>query len=240
MEIILVPGAWAGGWIWGDVAQCLRGRGHKVHQLTLTGFRGESNPEKIGLNTHIKDVEYFIKKNNIKKPVLVGHSYSGIVVGQVASRKNANIHHTIFVEAFLPVTGRSLLDVSGLPVNEETRSITINKGEWPAPTLKELKSQTHLTQKQIHLLVSKQLPQPGNTVTDLAELHRPLADISATFIAHDSWLSGSRIHKLIKQLQMSSNWQFKRINGGHWPMLTMPKELSDHIHSSVIDTLKTI
>lgn len=234
MEFILVPGAWAGAWLWDDVALHLKYKGHNIHQLSLSGLTGESNAKAIGLDDHVKEVETYILQNNLNKVVLVGHSYSGIVVGQVTSRNNVKVHHTIFVEAFLPVTGQSLLDVSGLSVNEEISSITDNKGFWPAPSFEELSRQLNLTQQQINLLVSKQMPQPGSTVTDLAELKRPLTEISATFIAHDNWLSGSRETKLIEELQKCKNWQFKTINGGHWPMLTLPQALAEHIHSSVL------
>lgn len=36
MAFILVPGAWAGAWLWDDVAFYLKNKGHKVHQLTLS------------------------------------------------------------------------------------------------------------------------------------------------------------------------------------------------------------
>lgn len=234
MEFVLVPGAWAGGWLWDEVASHLQGKGYKVHRLNLSGLEGESAQGSIGLKTHVEDVESYIRTQGLKAVVLVGHSYSGIVAGQVASRGKVAIRHTIFVEAFLPISGKSLLDVSGLPIEEEKRAIENNQGMWPAPSLEELESQPKLSQVQIELLASKQKPHPGNTVTEPAELETPLSEISATFIAHEGCLSSSREQELIEELRTSRTWQFREIDGGHWPMLTIPQELSDQIHSCVV------
>lgn len=233
MEFVLIPGAWAGGWLWNDVAACLIERGHSVHQLTLSGLDEKSEQDSIGLQSHVEDIESYIQTHGLKSVVLVGHSYSGIVVGQVASLGNVDINHTIFVEAFLPVPGQSLLDVSGLPIEEEKESISQNRGMWPAPSREELESQPKLNQAQINLLVSKQKPHPGNTITEPAKLDIPLGDLPATFIAHEGWLSSSRETELIEKLRTSSKWQFREIDGGHWPMLSIPKQLSDQMHLCV-------
>ena len=36
--IVLIHGAWTGGWLWGRVAADLRTRGHTVYTPTLTGL----------------------------------------------------------------------------------------------------------------------------------------------------------------------------------------------------------
>jgi len=233
MEFVLVPGAWAGAWLWDEVAQHLQDKGSEVHKLTLSGLEDKSESTAVGLRTHVDDVESYIRDFGLKSVVLVGHSYSGIVVGQVASRGNVAIHHTIFVEAFLPVSGMSLLEVSGLPIEEEQEAIAKNHGLWPAPSREELESQPNLSEAQIATLVGKQRPHPGNTVTEPAELETPLVEISATFIAHEGWLSSSRAQDLLEKLQASGAWQFREIDGGHWPMLSIPRELSEKIHSCV-------
>ncbi|MCQ3829261.1 alpha/beta hydrolase [Microbulbifer elongatus] len=233
MEFVLVPGAWAGGWIWDEVAKSLRDRGHNVHQLTLSGLNEQSETCEIGLSTHIEDVESYIIRHGLESIVLVGHSYSGIIVGQVATRGRVSIRHTIFIEAFLPVSGQSLLDVSGLSIDEEERAILENEGMWPAPSRAELATQPRLNDADINLLCAKQRPHPGKTVTDAVKLESPLVDIPATFIAHEGWLSFSREHDLLATLKSSGSWRFKNIEGGHWPMLTIPQKLAELIHSCV-------
>lgn len=42
-------------------------------------------------------------------------------VGQVAAQMPERVCHTVFVEAFLPIDGKSLIEVSGLDWNTEIR-----------------------------------------------------------------------------------------------------------------------
>jgi pimeloyl-ACP methyl ester carboxylesterase len=232
MNYVLIPGAWAGGWVWDVVGSRLRQSGHVVHQLTLPGLDDEDDADNVSLATHVDAVTRYIALHNLRDVVLVGHSYSGIVVGQVAiaTRHQQRIAHSVFVEAFLPVNGKSLLDVSGLDVAREKRLIDDNKGLWPAPTRDELEGQPHLSAELIALLVAKQMAHPGRTVTDQAKLAEPLTMLRATFISGEGWLSSSREADLIETLRDHENWDFSAIEGGHWPMLTMPDELSALLH----------
>jgi len=234
MDFVLVPGAWAGAWLWDEVANELQSKGHTPHPITLSGLGEDAASAEVSLKTHVEDVRSYITANGISSAVLVGHSYSGIVVGQLASQSPNLTRHTIFIEAFLPVAGQSLLEVSGLNEDEERNAIAANGGAWPAPSPDELASQPNLSDAQIKLLSERQQPHPGKTVTDPAVLDRPLKTLSASFIAHDEWLSGSREQALVAELKASESWGFYEIDGGHWPMLTVPRQLAELCHSCVI------
>lgn len=229
MNYILIPGAWAGGWIWDKVATRLRESGHIVHQLTLPGLDHQSEPEKVSLATHVDAITGYIESNNLRDIVLVGHSYSGILVGQVATRIPQLVTHSVFVEAFLPVDGKSLLDVSGLDVAYEQEQIDNNGGLWPVPTREELAGQPLLSTELIDLLLTRQQSHPGKTVTEPARLPEPLTTLRATFISENGWLNSSREAELAETLRNHENWNFIAIKGGHWPMLTIPEELSKHL-----------
>lgn len=99
------------------------------------------------------------------------------------------IAHSIFIEAFLPSDGKSLLEVSGLDDAHEIGLIKENGGYWLAPTLEDLEGQPHLAEELIRLLVLKQKDHPGKTVTDQAKLSRPP---STTFILEKGPPSSSR------------------------------------------------
>ena len=182
------------------------------------------------LTTHVSAVIDYLESHKLNDVVLVGHSYSGIIVGQVSALLQHRVAHFVFIEAFLPVEGQSLLDVSGLDVAHEKRLIEDNGGLWPAPTLEELKSQPHLSDELIALLASKQKDHPGKTVTEPAAMAAPLEDLRATFISEAGWLSSSREADVLQKLPENGNWGFRVIDGGHWPMLTMPDELAALMH----------
>lgn len=230
MIYILVPGAWAGSWVWEATAAKLRQFGHSVHQLTLPGLADGEDIGEISLTTHVSAVVDFLESRKLKDVVLVGHSYSGFIVGQVSALLQDRVAHSVFIEAFLPVEGKSLLEVSGLDVAHEERLIEDNGGFWPAPTLEELKSQPHLSNELIALLASKHKDHPGKTLTEPASMAAPLGNLHATFISEAGWLSSSEEADLVETLRKNHNWTFKAIDGGHWPMLTMPEKLATHMH----------
>jgi pimeloyl-ACP methyl ester carboxylesterase len=226
MIYVLIPGAWAGAWVWDAIATRLRQSGQPVHQLTLPGLGNGEDGGKVHLSTHVNSVIDFLESRKLNDVVLVGHSYSGIVVGQVSTRLQHRVAHSVFIEAFLPVDGKSLLDVSGLDVAHEKGLIDENGGLWPAPTLEELKGQPHLSDELVKLLASKHKDHPGKTVTDPASIAAPLANLRSTFISDAGWLSSSREADLVQTLQKNDNRSFKTIEGGHWPMLTLTDELA--------------
>ena len=85
---LFVHGAFVGGWSWKKVTALLRTAGHEVYTPTLTGL-GERvhllNPD-IDLETHIQDILEVISYEDLAGVILVGHSYSGLVIASVADR----------------------------------------------------------------------------------------------------------------------------------------------------------
>jgi pimeloyl-ACP methyl ester carboxylesterase len=113
--IVIVHGAWGGGWAFRQVEQHLRDSGHGVYRPTLTGL-GEryhlASPE-VGLETHITDVVNVVEFEELEDVVLVGHSYGGMVVTGVADRLPHRIRHLVYIDAFVPFDRESVADLSG-------------------------------------------------------------------------------------------------------------------------------
>ena len=84
---VLVHGTGSGGWLWNPVAERLQEAGHSVHAPTLVGVgeRASEGGADTNLTTHIEQIASLIQSQAAPRVVLVGFSYSGLVVEGVAS-----------------------------------------------------------------------------------------------------------------------------------------------------------
>jgi pimeloyl-ACP methyl ester carboxylesterase len=113
---LICHGAWSGGWAWKKVRPLLRAAGHEAFTPTYTGLgdRAHQASPMVDLETHIQDVLAVIEYEELKDFVLVGHSYGGMVVTGVADRVPERVKHLVYLDAFVPADGQSLLDLRDL------------------------------------------------------------------------------------------------------------------------------
>ena len=110
---VLVHGGWAGNMVWRELAPRLRKAGHDVYAPTLTGIGARKHllNREIDLDTHIQDVVGVIDDADLSDIVLVGHSYGGMVISGVADRVPEKVASLIYLDAFVPENGQSLLSI---------------------------------------------------------------------------------------------------------------------------------
>ena len=111
---VIVHGAWGGGWAFKPLEAALSARGHEVHRPTMTGSGDRvhlARPD-IDLSTHIEDIVNTIRFEDLWDVVLVAHSYGGMVASGVAHRIPERLRCLVYVDAFLPEDGESLLTSS--------------------------------------------------------------------------------------------------------------------------------
>jgi pimeloyl-ACP methyl ester carboxylesterase len=111
--LILVHGAYHGGWCWERVAPLLRRGGCSVFTPTLTGLGVGSHlllPE-TDLSTHVTDIVQLLDDKNVQRAVLVGHSYGGMVISGVAEIVPERIACMIYLDALVPMDGQCVFDI---------------------------------------------------------------------------------------------------------------------------------
>jgi len=112
--IVIVHGAWVGGWRWRGVADMLRDRGHHVFTPTLTGLgeREHLNSPDVNLSMHARDIANVIRFEMLENILLVGHSYGGMPITQAAELIPQGVIQSImYMDAFYPDDGESLNDL---------------------------------------------------------------------------------------------------------------------------------
>jgi pimeloyl-ACP methyl ester carboxylesterase len=111
-HFVLVHGAWHGAWCWEKVVPLLETAGHKVHTLDLPGLGNDKTAiVDVSLAAYTSAVVDLI--NGIDEAVvLVGHSMGGMVITQAAERIPEKIATLIYLTAFSPKHGETLLQYS--------------------------------------------------------------------------------------------------------------------------------
>ncbi len=104
MDLVLIHGAFHGGWCWRAVADRLRARGHRVYAPTLTGLADRIHlfSARVDLRTHVDDVTSLIVSERLDGCVLVGHSYGGNVITGVADRLRERVAEYVYLDAVVP------------------------------------------------------------------------------------------------------------------------------------------
>lgn len=73
------------------IADCSLKSGYKVYNIDLPGFGQSSEPKEVwGVEDYAAMIEYLISQQEIKCPVLVGHSFGGRIAIVLGSRSNIN------------------------------------------------------------------------------------------------------------------------------------------------------
>jgi pimeloyl-ACP methyl ester carboxylesterase len=110
--IVLVHGAFETSEVWGQVAAKLQHDGYGVKTVALPGRRGNpSSPGDVSLALYQKSIADAIKLEP-RPVVLVGHSFAGFAISAEAEAEPAKIKTLVYVAAYIPKSGQSLLTLA--------------------------------------------------------------------------------------------------------------------------------
>jgi pimeloyl-ACP methyl ester carboxylesterase len=136
-RIVLVHGAFSGAWVWEPVVGGLRDAGHSVETFDLPGSGDDQTPvEAVTLDAYAERICRQLAERP-EPAMLVGHSMGGVAITQAAGRCPDKIALLVYVAAFLPQEGQSLLDLTHLPEGEgdQVQANMVVEGEPPAAKL---------------------------------------------------------------------------------------------------------
>jgi pimeloyl-ACP methyl ester carboxylesterase len=135
----------------------------------LAGVEPSCWGSRLCLPPHINDVVNMILFEDLHDVILVGHSYGGMVITGVADRVPDRIRRLIYLDAFVPNDGESVLSLLG-PRATWLKQMT--QGDYIVPPW--------VTPEQP---LPKDVPQPLKTVTEPIVLKNKAArQIPATYI----------------------------------------------------------
>jgi pimeloyl-ACP methyl ester carboxylesterase len=145
-RIVLVHGAFGRAACWDRVAPGLRAAGHTVEAIDLPGQGDDPTPvEEVTLDRYAQRVCEALSEG--PPAVLVGHSMGGMVITQAAARDPQDVARLVYVAAFLPQDGQSLIDITQLPegAGDSVQANLVVDGDPPVATFPPLAVREALT-----------------------------------------------------------------------------------------------
>lgn len=219
---VLVAGAYAGGWIWRDVASRLRAAGHEVFTPTLTGLgeRAHLARPEVDLDTHVQDLLGVLTFERLQEVVLVGHGTGGIVISAVAERAPERLAQLVYLDAVVLEDGECFADLwrreepSPMPIVE---AMVRAQGEgWRIPVGQD--------------------DDPRMTPQPLAPMQQPLrlgnpaaAALPRTFVYCTDRTDMARFDAIAPSAARAraQGWRYRELPTGHHALQTAPAAVAE-------------
>jgi pimeloyl-ACP methyl ester carboxylesterase len=135
-RILLVHGAFGRAACWDRVVPGLRTAGHSAEAIDLPGAGDDPTPvAEITLDRYAQRVCKALSEG--PPAILVGHSMGGMVITQAAARSPDRIERLVYVAAFVPEDGQSLIDITHLPeaTGDQVQANLVVEGDPPVATM---------------------------------------------------------------------------------------------------------
>lgn len=212
---VFVHGAWGGSWDWRQVDSLLTRRGQRVYRPALTGLgeRVHLASPAIGLATHIEDVVNTILWEELRDIVLVGHSYGGMVITGVADRVPDRIRRLVYLDAFLPNSGETALDLGDSIGSTFLRANTRDGFVIPTWVVDDHQ-------------IPRDVPHPLRTLTDTLRLLNPARlRIPAVYILTSETGKTPDPFQRFADRATARGWRVYQLEADHIPERSAPTAL---------------
>jgi pimeloyl-ACP methyl ester carboxylesterase len=219
-------GAWSAGWAWKKMRPLMRARGHEIFTPTYTGIgeRAHLAHKDIDLETHIADILGVIQCEDLRDIILVGHSYGGMVATGVADRATDRIAQLVYVDAFVPRNGQSLLELHTEENRQRVREGAKNEGDgWripPSPTPPDT------SPEDLAWVSAHRMPQPIKTFEQKIRLTGAVERLPRTYIYCKISRPGDVFRQFRDRASTEKGWTCIDIDASHSPNVTAPEALA--------------
>jgi pimeloyl-ACP methyl ester carboxylesterase len=135
-RIVLIHGAFVGAAIWEPALPGLREAGHQVEAIDLPGSGDDPTPvADVTLDAHAERICRQLAEG--PPAVLVGQSMGGMSITHAAARCPENITMLVYVAAFVPADGQSLMDLVAYPeaADDQVQANMVVEGDPPVAIL---------------------------------------------------------------------------------------------------------
>ena len=199
---------------------------------TGVGERSHQSAENITLETHIRDVCGCIEWEELHDVVLVGHSYGGMVITGVADRMAARIKTLVYLDAFVPEHGDSLIGLlpQALPPEVSAQFVGGFRGaalEGRSGQMQPIPAEVFGVAAANRAWVDRRcVPQALATFEMPLLLSGEHTKVGQRlYILADGW-DPSPFRHFAKKYEGAAGWRVTQLPCSHDVMVDMPKELA--------------
>ncbi|AYL96932.1 alpha/beta fold hydrolase [Mucilaginibacter celer] len=227
--VVLVHGAWSDASSWDAVTPLLKAQGEEVITINLTGH-GKDTTSFAGITfqTYVNQVKAAIgTRTNV---VLVGHSFAGMVISQVAEEEPTQIKELIFLAAALPHDGDSLLSLAQQdPGSHIGKSLTIDKEHGAAIIAKDAAADIFAAdapQPVQEYIAANLKPEPlAPLATPVHLTEKNFGSVKKVYIhtANDHAISYPAQQYMVKNNKVAKVYT---LQSSHTPFISMPDKLA--------------
>jgi pimeloyl-ACP methyl ester carboxylesterase len=222
---VLLHGSYQGGWIWQKVATRLRAAGHRVYAPSLDGCGERKVHARPGITTESQadEIAQLLFYEDLKDVVLVGTSSGGMVVCRVAELMRERIGRLAFIDALALFDGEKIRDIV-----IRTTAMPSSDGVTAGPSREDAVNRlfADLEPQTRAWALERYTPHP----VGVSEQPVKLASFwsqqwPGTLVA---WCrrapNPGEAHQRRCAERLHAKWT--ELDTGHYPMLSMPEELT--------------
>lgn len=230
--VVFVHGGFHGGWCWRKVAVPLRRLGWDVYTPSLTGMADRSHllSSDVTLGTRIADITGLIESEELTGVTLCAHSAGGTVATGVADSIPDRIARLVYLDAVVPESGQSQLDVCEGPegIPDFFRKAAADAGDgWRIPVLREFDAASFgVTDLDDAAWVNRRLtPDSLPAFTEPLALCGGFDSVPAKTYVRSSW-PVSFADRLMTRFGHDDAWTTHRVDHvGHDMMIAAPDDI---------------
>ncbi|WP_299440334.1 alpha/beta fold hydrolase [uncultured Aquimarina sp.] len=231
--ILLVHGAWEGAWSWGETIPYLEKEGHKVITFDLPGHGDDKTPiSEISLQLYADSVRKEL--DEIAEPViLVGHSFAGYIISQVAEDSKEFIEKLVFVASAVPYDNKPAVQIFKEDEGSELLANMIFSGDESYATLgrQAIKDviMTGATDEQVDYALPKFVKQATKPFFEVVKTDNNFNEIPKAYVetTKDRVISLEAQRKAQKETGIN---EVVTLEDGHVPLVTGPENLGNALN----------
>jgi len=219
---VVAHGAWGAGWTWKKMHPPMAARGHRLLTPSYTGLgeRAHLARPDVDLDTHIADILGVLEYEDLRGVNLIGHSYGGMVATGVADRARPRIAQLIYLDAFVPNDGDSVLDLLPAATRAQRQAGAdgwrIAPGPMPPDTAAE----------DVAWCTPRRVPQPAKTFEQKLKLLNGPLTLPRHYIYCSRRSPDDRFRPFYERAKREG-WDTHEIDSSHNPHITCPEVLAD-------------